>query len=88
MPHGDKSIAAAESQQAEISQGLTIPKLFCQQARRYGKDRVAMREKEFGIWRPITWQEYYETVKWIALGLIKLGLQEGDKVAMIGDNRP
>jgi long-chain acyl-CoA synthetase len=88
MPHGDKTIAAAQSQKPEISHDLTIPKLFCQQARRYGKDRVAMREKEFGIWRPITWQEYFETVKYIALGLIKLGLKEGDKVAMIGDNRP
>ena len=52
---------------------LTIPKLFYQQAKRYGKDRVAMREKEFGIWRPITWQDYLENVKYIALGLISLG---------------
>ena len=88
MPHGDKAIAAAESHKAEISHELTIPKLFCQQAQRYGKDRVAMREKEFGIWRPITWQDYFETVKYIALGLVRLGLQEGDKVAMVGDNRP
>jgi long-chain acyl-CoA synthetase len=88
MPQGDKTIAASESHKAEISRELTIPKLFCQQAKRYGKDRVAMREKEFGIWRPITWQDYFETVKYIALGLIKLGLKEGDKVAMIGDNRP
>jgi long-chain acyl-CoA synthetase len=88
MPHGDKTIAAAQSHKAEISRELTIPKLFCQQARRYGNERVAMREKEFGIWRPITWQAYFETVKYIALGLIKLGLKEGDKVAMIGDNRP
>jgi len=88
MPQGDKTIVAAESHKVEISRELTIPKLFCQQAKRYGKDRVAMREKEFGIWRPITWQDYFETVKYIALGLIKLGLKEGDKVAMIGDNRP
>jgi long-chain acyl-CoA synthetase len=47
-----------------------------------------MREKEFGIWRPITWQGYLENVKYLALGLISLGLEDGDKVAMIGDNRP
>ena len=47
-----------------------------------------MREKEFGIWRPITWHDYLENVKYLALGLIRLGLEEGDKVAMIGDNRP
>jgi long-chain acyl-CoA synthetase len=88
MLPGDKTIAAAAEQSAEIPGELTIPKLFYQRAKRYGKDRVAMREKEFGIWRPITWHDYLETVKYIALGLIRLGLQEGDKVAMIGDNRP
>jgi long-chain acyl-CoA synthetase len=72
----------------EITKDLTIPKLFRQQALRYGKDRVAMREKEFGIWRPITWHDYLENVKYLALGLISLGLEDGDKVAMIGDNRP
>jgi len=72
----------------EITEDLTIPKLFFQQATRYGNNRVAMREKEFGIWRPITWQDYLENVKYIALGLISIGLEENDKVAMIGDNRP
>jgi len=72
----------------EITEDLTIPKLFYQQATKYGKDRVAMREKEFGIWLPITWQDYLENVKYLALGLISLGLEDGDKVAMIGDNRP
>ena len=72
----------------EITADLTIPKLFYQQATKYGKGRVAMREKEFGIWRPITWQGYLENVKYLALGLIRLGLEDGDKVAMIGDNRP
>ncbi len=67
---------------------LTIPKLFYQKARNYGAGRVAMREKEYGIWRPISWQDYFERVKHIALGLIKLGLKDGDKVSMIGDNRP
>ena len=72
----------------EITKDLTVPKLFLKRAGDFGKDRVAMREKEFGIWRPITWQQYLENVKYLALGLIRLGLQDGDKVAMIGDNRP
>ena len=73
---------------SDVSWDLTIPKLFLEKATLYGKGRVAMREKEFGIWRPITWQDYFENVKYLALGLISLGLEEGDKVAMIGDNRP
>jgi long-chain acyl-CoA synthetase len=84
MQHENKT----NSNAIEITSEMTIPKLFYQQAKRYGKERVAMREKEFGIWRPITWQDYLNNVKYIALGLISLGLEEGDKVAMIGDNRP
>lgn len=72
----------------EITKELTIPKLFFKQAGKYGKNKVAMREKEFGIWRPISWGDYFENVKYIALGLISLGLKPGDKVSMIGDNRP
>jgi len=84
MQHEDKTYR----NNIEISKDLTIPKLFYQQAQNFGKDRVAMREKEFGIWRPISWQDYFENVKYLALGLISLGLEEGDKVSMIGDNRP
>jgi len=72
----------------EITRDLTIPKLFLRTARQYWGKRVAMREKEFGIWVPISWKQYYENVKRIALGMASLGLQKGDKVAMIGDNRP
>lgn len=71
-----------------VTEDLTIPKLFLQTAEKYGERKAAMREKEFGIWRPITWKQYLENVKYLALGLSALGLEKGDKVAMIGDNRP
>lgn len=73
---------------ANITKNLTIPKLFAAKCRHYGKNKVAMREKEFGIWIPFTWQDYYDNVKYICLGLKSLGLEPGDKVAMMGDNRP
>ena len=72
----------------DITTDLTIPRLFYRQAKRFGAGRVAMREKEYGIWRPITWQDYLDNVKAIALGLIRLGLEPGDKVSMMGANRP
>jgi len=72
----------------EITKDLTIPKLFLKQASKYSKDKIAMREKEFGIWRPITWHDYLKNVKYLALGLVSLGLTDGDKVSMIGVNRP
>ena len=84
MQHAHKPATGS----VEITRELTIQKLFYQQARRYGESRVAMREKEFGLWRPITWQDYFENVKYLSLGLIHMGLEPGDKVAMIGDNRP
>ena len=84
MPQGGETRLSG----MQITKDLTIPKLFYERARAYGKQRVAMREKEFGIWRPITWHDYLENVKYLALGLISLGLKDGDKVAMIGDNRP
>ncbi len=84
----DGSIGVSSEKGINITPDLTIPKLFVKQAQKYGVDRVAMREKEFGIWRPITWQQYLDNVKHLALGLISLGLEEGDKVSMIGDNRP
>jgi long-chain acyl-CoA synthetase len=66
----------------------TFPKLLERNAEKYGDRKIAMREKEFGIWQEFTWKEYYDHVKYFSLGLVSLGLSPGDKVAIIGDNRP
>ena len=67
--------------------GGTLPaRLQLQAATRGG--RVALREKEFGIWQTITWDEYAAHVRRFALGLRDLGLGRGDRIAIIGDNRP
>jgi len=65
----------------------TFPRLLARNARTIG-DRVALREKEFGIWQSFTWSEYQTRVRDFSLGLVALGLGRGDKVAIIGDNRP
>jgi long-chain acyl-CoA synthetase len=44
--------------------------------------------KKFGIWQRYNWNYYYETVKYFSLGLISLGLEQGDVVCIIGDNEP
>ena len=51
-------------------------------------DDVAMQEKRYGIWQPITWSEYQERVSDFAHGLASLGVDRGDVVAVLGDNRP
>ncbi len=66
----------------------TFPKLLVRNAATFGDRKIAMREKEFGIWQEFSWKEYHDHVKYFSLGLVSLGLQAGDKVAIIGDNRP
>lgn len=66
----------------------TIPGLLRRNALTYGERKVAIREKEFGIWQSVTWQGYYENVRDFALGLHALGFKRGDKLSYIGDNRP
>lgn len=68
--------------------GETFPQLLVENAERWGDDKVALREKEFGIWQSVTWAEYLDHVKHFCLGLVSLGLQPDDTVAIIGDNRP
>ena len=66
----------------------TFPKLLVRNAEIFGDRKIAMREKEFGIWQEFSWKEYHDHVKYFSLGMVSLGLQPGDKVAIIGDNRP
>ena len=66
----------------------TFPKLLLRNYQRFGNKKVAMRHKNFGIWNKYTWEDYYLNVKYLSFGIMKLGLQRGDKVAIIGDNCP
>ena len=64
-----------------------FPDLFFHQVDRLG-DRVALRRKDFGIWNRVSWTEYGNRVREVAAGLLSLGLEPGDRVAILGDNRP
>jgi long-chain acyl-CoA synthetase len=66
----------------------TFPRLFVAKVQRYGARKVALREKAFGIWQEVTWEQYHAHVRALCLGLIDLGLQRDDKVAIISGNRP
>jgi len=63
----------------------TIPKLFLRNVRGHG-DRVALREKDLGIWKRVTWNDYYRHVRDFAMGLKSLGFKAEDKVSILGDN--
>ena len=66
---------------------VNFPTLFFEQAERL-KDRVALRHKDFGIWHRISWWEYAAGVREVAAGLISLGVGHGDRVSILGENRP
>jgi len=65
----------------------TFPRLLAEQARQR-PDGVALQEKLYGIWQPITWREYAGRVRDVAHGLASLGVARGEVVAVLGDNRP
>ncbi|MDE0794007.1 MAG: AMP-binding protein, partial [SAR324 cluster bacterium] len=72
----------------KLSQVLdTIPKLLLDHAKKRA-DRPANRLKDLGIWQTWTWFDVAEEVRNLACGLAKIGFQRGDKLAVIGDNRP
>jgi long-chain acyl-CoA synthetase len=66
---------------------VTLPQVLRRNAATIGA-RPAMREKDLGIWQPYTWQRYWDEVRGFALGLAAAGFGPGDKLAVIGENRP
>ena len=66
--------------------GETVPEVFVHAVRERG-DRVWMREKKLGLWRAWTWNQAAQAVREIALGLVDLGLQPGERVSILSNTR-
>jgi long-chain acyl-CoA synthetase len=65
----------------------TFPKLLAMRART-GPDRPAYREKEYGIWQTYGWVNVAAEIRLFAAGLADLGFRRGDRLIVVGDNRP
>ena len=65
----------------------TFPKILRNNALIY-KGKPSVREKEYGIWQTLTWDVFYKRALILAKGLKETGLKRGEKIAIIGDNRP
>ena len=65
----------------------TVPEVFAATVRKYG-NRVALREKKYGLWKDISWNTYYHRAKQVGMALNAMGLKKGDRVAIIGENCP
>ncbi|MFC1944682.1 AMP-binding protein [Chloroflexota bacterium] len=64
--------------------GTTFPKLLREDVEKWG-GRVAMRQKQFGIWNEYTWSESYDNTRRFVQGLLALGMEPGDRVCLLGD---
>lgn len=67
---------------------FTLPQILSRQAEKFKDEKVAIREKSYGIWHNYTWKDYLRYTKLVALGLVSLGLKRGENVGMIVDNDP
>ncbi len=65
----------------------SVPAVFFERAAAH-PEQVALRRKRFGLWQPITWGEYAEQVRLVAHALLALGINPGERVGLIGENRP
>jgi len=80
-------MSAQNDAASQSSRPDTLPKLLLEHARKRG-DRPAIREKDYGIWQAWTWSQVRDEIMALAGGLAALGFQPGDKLAIVGDNRP
>jgi long-chain acyl-CoA synthetase len=76
-----------ETTDAAATPAETFPQLMARNARQRG-DRPAFREKEYGIWQTYSWRQVLDETRAFAAGLASLGFARGDKLVIVGDNRP
>ncbi|MFW7342784.1 AMP-binding protein [Pollutimonas sp. H1-120] len=65
---------------------LTLPQMLREQALRI-PGRIAVRQKDFGIWQPYTWRDYWRRACHVGMGLRALGVAEGGHVGVLSENR-
>ncbi|MCY7307221.1 MAG: long-chain fatty acid--CoA ligase [Rhodoferax sp.] len=65
----------------------TPQKLFRARCQQWG-DAAALRHKKKGIWSSVSWGQYYARARAVALALAELGLQRGETIAVLSENRP
>jgi len=74
-----------------MAEHVKLPELSLpQMLRRHASERpeaTALRQKDFGIWHPISWGDYYRRARHFGLGMRRLGLREGDHVGIVSENR-
>ena len=88
MKETDLKIERVDQDTLSSLNQYTFPQILLRQAGRLGSERVAIREKAYGIWQTYTWDDYLSYTKRVALGLKALGLERGENVGLVLDNHP
>lgn len=84
--NGVRVNATAGQRPAMVDDCDTIVKLFAKRCGGLGQ-RTAHREKDMGIWKSYSWKDYWDHAKWLGLGLRALGLERGEVVSILSEDR-
>ena len=85
-PEGGAASGPAEPAPRRPLDEMALP----QQLQYWAREKpegVALRQKEHGVWKPVTWAQYDQRSRWFGMGLLQLGLQPGQKLAVLSENR-
>ena len=85
-PAGSGTTAGAAEGEGGDGAWLTAPRMLLRHARERG-DAVALRQKDFGVWQPLTWAGYAQQAREFGAGLVSLGVEPGTTVAILSENR-
>ena len=65
---------------------FTLPQMLREQARKR-PEKLALRQKDFGIWIPYTWKEYYRLARRFGMALLAISVEAGEKVGVLSENK-
>lgn len=67
---------------------FTLPQILLRQSERLGSEKIALRQKAYGIWQNYNWRDYFRYMKLAGMGLIAVGFKRGGNVGLVLDNDP
>ncbi len=85
---GVSKVDRIDKETVEALAGYTLPQILFKQAKELGSNKIALREKMYGIWLSYNWLDYFRYTRNVALGLKALGLKRGENIGIITDNHP
>jgi len=80
-------ISVSASRAADEARIMTVPQLWRRRCAEWG-DRPALRHKERGIWQGLSWSDYFSDARAIGFAMADAGLEAGEVVSILSDNRP